>query len=344
MIAIGLDVHAKHTTVAYLDVTTGQITDHRVPTSQVAHRLQAMDPAQCRVTLEVSAIGMFLARRLRSCGLDVVVVDAFKAHRVIESQNTAKTDRRDARALARLLAAGQAGALAVWVPDDNTRDLRTVTRSREALVGIATELRNQLRALLRAENQSCPYEDLTGRGGHHWMEAFIAGLSALMRAAYQALWLTLLDIKRSIAELERTIAKLAAEDETARRLMTIPGCGHVTALTVIAEIGDIARFASAAQLRSYSGLTPGIHQSGDSTRLGPLTKRGNPHLRRVMVLLAQHVSRSQALRGTRLKTAHWRVLCKHGPNPAKVDLARRLLSVIFAMLRDGTDFDAQRAA
>jgi len=118
----------------------------------------------------------------------VVVVDAFKAHRIIESQNTAKTDRRDATALARLVAGGQAADLAIWVPDDRTRELRQLTRSREGLVKVSTQLRNQLRAIIRGEGQACRFTDLTGRGGRRWVEQFIAGLPGAAALGCRTVW------------------------------------------------------------------------------------------------------------------------------------------------------------
>lgn len=348
MIAIGLDVHVKRTAVALLDTQTGQTRRTSADTAELASRLEERladaDRDQCRVCIEVSATGTFVARLLHSYGFDVVVVDAFKAHRVIESQNTAKTDQRDATALARLLAAGQADAIAVWVPDPPTMQLRTLTRGRETLVKHNTMLRNAVRSVIRIMGATCPYDDLTGRGGRQWVEQFIASQPPLTSLTCQTLFNALLDTKARIGELEQEIVKIAKTDDTAQRLMTIHGCGAVLALTIAAEIGDISRFETAGQLRSYSGLTPGIHQSGDKSRTGPLTRRGNPHLRRAVMLLAQHVSRSKALQDTPLKRAHYRVLVKHGPNPAKAELGRRLLSVIHAMLRNGTDFDAQRAA
>lgn len=90
-------------------------------------------------------------------------------------------------------------------------------------------------------------------------------------------------------------------------------------------------------MRSYAGLAPSIWQSGERCFLGKLTK-GNRYLKYALVLLAQHVAWSRHFADTRIKRAYCRVLHKHGPNPAKVALARHLCDVIFAMLRDEKDF------
>ena len=344
MIAIGLDVHAKNTMIAYLDTDTGELAHRNVPTHRLAAELADKDPEITRICLEVSAPGLFIARNLISSGFYVIVVDAYKAHRIIESQNTAKTDKRDATALAKLVANGQAEDISIWVPDDRTRELRQLTRSREALVKVSTQLRNQLRAIIRSEGQECRFKDLTGRGGRRWMEQFIAAMPSDAALACRAVWEALLDIKDRVDALGRAIEDAVDTYAPAQLLMTIPGCGAILALTIAVEIGDVRRFFNAKKLCGYSGLVPRVRQSGESSWTGPLVKQGNAHLRRAMVLLAQQVAGSSALKGTRLKRGHYRVLRKSGPNPAKAEVARHLLHVIFAMLRDGTSFDAELMA
>ena len=113
--------------------------------------------------------------------------------------------------------------------------------------------------------------------------------------------------------------------------------GVVLAGLIIGEIGQITRFSHARHLRSYAGLTPRICQSGARSQLGPLTP-GNRNLKYGLVMLAQHFAWSQHFDQTRLKRTYYRCLNRYGPNPAKVALARHLCDIIFAMLRDQTDF------
>ena len=344
MIAIGLDVHTKKTMIAKLDTDTGEISNRNVRTDDLTIELAGNDPQNTRIALEASATGMFVARTLMSSGFNVVVVESYRAHRIIESQNNAKTDKRDAIALAKLVGYGQADDMAVWVPDQTTRELRQLTRCRENLVSISTQLRNQLRAVIRSEGQNCRWRDLTGRQGRSWMERFIDAMPEIAALAWRAIWQSLLEIQERIDSLSKAIEKVVDTCPAARQLMTIHGCGAISALSIAAEIGDIRRFRAPKNLCGYSGLVPRTQQSADRIWVGPLVKKGNPHLRRSMVLLAQHVASSKAMNGTRLKRSYCRVLFKHGANPAKVHLARHLLRMIFAMLRDGTDFDTELMA
>ena len=125
-------------------------------------------------------------------------------------------------------------------------------------------------------------------------------------------------------------------------LQTLPGVGELSAVTLVAEIGEVERFPAAKNLRSYARLVPQVHQSGARSHTGPLVKRGNRYLSRIMVLVAQHFSWWQGLAATTLKRRYRRCRDKHGANPAKVALARDLCDIVWAMLRAGTEFDARR--
>ena len=342
MLAIGLDVHQKRTAVAILDCGTGEVRERQVPTPDVPEFLEKLRDHK-RVVLETGDMSAFVARKLGSLGMDVVVVDAFKSHRFAEAMNTAKTDRLDALALARL-ARQCAEELAVWVPDEAVDDLRTITRVRRKLVQQGTRLRNEIRGLIRHEGQRCRYSKLTGQAAQAWLNDFEAHLSVAKRSALRQLRLALSDNVDRIRELDDALAELVKDCAPVQRLMTICGCGRILAATIVAEIGDPKRFAAASNLRSYTGLVPRVHQSGERQRTGRLTRRGNPFLRYALVMLAQHVALKRDLQDTPLKRAYNRHLHRYGPNPAKVALARKLCDIILAMLRDGTDFDLGRLA
>jgi len=105
---------------------------------------------------------------------------------------------------------------------------------------------------------------------------------------------------------------------------------------------SITRFETAQKLRGYSGLVPVVRQSGERRYTGPLKKRGNHRLRWALVMAAGHFAGSTKTRTLSLTGRYRHHVYKHGPNPAKVALARRLVDIIFAMLRDKTVFDSAR--
>ena len=114
MLAIGLDLHQKQTAVAMLDMDAGEVRQSKVSAEHVVEYLQGLGDDEKRVVMETGGVSLFVARKLLSLGMDVMVVDAFKSHRFAEAMHTAKTDRLDALVLARL-AAGGAAELATWV-------------------------------------------------------------------------------------------------------------------------------------------------------------------------------------------------------------------------------------
>jgi transposase len=297
-----------------------------------------------RVAMETGSSGAILARELKSLGMDVIVVDAFKAHRVMEAISTAKTDKVDAKTLAELLAKGVLDTLAVWVPDQATHELRVISRTYEQLLRHSTQIRNEIRGIIRREGKRCSARELTSQGAQRWLDDFEAQLPPAIRVSLRVLRSMLAAITQELEVLRAELREIAAEHPLVQLLMTIPGCGALLGTAIAAEVGSVSRFPDSKRLRSYAGITPKVVQSGEQMRIGQIRKHGNSHLRRALVLLAQHISWSHELDDTTLKRSYYKVLRKHGPNPGKVHLARRLCDIIFVMLRDKATFDRERLA
>jgi len=340
---LGLDVHQRRTTVATLDDETGEVTSTLVPTVELTAYLSEQ-PDERRIVLEAGGNSWFVAQQLLSCGWEVVVVHPAKARPILATYGRAKTDRRDAEALVQAFRRGQLDHAVIWLPGAWIADLRELTRTREHLVKQGTRSRVAIRQALQRWGETCPYDDLRGKRAQAWLDDLEPRLRPAQRIVLGALRRTL---ATQAAEIERLSAEIEAwvrDEPDVQRLRTLIGVGVQTAAVVMAEIGDVRRFPSAAHLRSYSGLVPEVRQSGERSFTGPLTKAGNAHLRRAMVLAAQHFAASRATRDLRLRRWFGRLVYAHGANPAKVALARRLLDIIFALLRDQTTFDRERYA
>jgi transposase len=340
---IGLDVHTDKTMMAWVDDATGEVASrpYEVPTHKVAEVLAAM-PGPQRVALEVSGVALFLARELKSLGLETLVVDAFKSSRLLEARHRAKTDRLDAQSLMECLVDGQLDNLTVWVADEQTQRLRNLTRTREDLLEHTNALRCQIRALLGREGERCPAGNLLGKRLSRRLDEIETRLvpeTALCLREYRT---SLQALRESMRRLEATIRESTRGHAAVQRLKTLFGCATLTAVTLVAEIGDITRFADARHLRSYAGVTPTVRQSGNRSVTGPLTKHGNPHLRRILVLLAQQFTRYLHGHDCPMARRYRRCKGRRGPNPAKVAMARDLCDLIFAMWRDEQDFDPAR--
>ncbi|MCX6618895.1 MAG: IS110 family transposase [Acidobacteria bacterium] len=339
---LGLDVHTNWTVLAWVDAESGEIADpYRLDNTELLAHLAELLADGGRVALETGSRSIFLARQLKSLELDVLVVDAARLQPYLAARRTAKTDRNDALSMAQLLASGELDALAVYVPDEYTEELRNLTRTRLHFSGQATATSNTLRSLVRSQGRDFPGV-LSTKRTQRWLDEWEPTLSEHNRLAVQELRQAWAEAQARLKRLDAALKAIARRDARVARLMTLPGVAELTAVTLVAEIGDIARFPAAKHLRSYARLVPQISQSGERTHTGPLVKRGNRHLSRALILMAQHVSWRQDLYGTTLKRRYRRCRDRHGANPAKVALARDLCDIVFAMLREGTEFDASR--
>jgi transposase len=343
---IGLDVHQRLTTVVWLDSETGEMSEaYEVPTAELTDHLAGLAGDPKRAVLEAGTQSHFLARRLMTLGLEVRVVHPFRVRRLFEAlYGLKKTDKIDARGLALALADGYLEHAEVWVAEPEIHELRALTRTRLQLVECNVRLRNSIRQTVGQEGGVCPYRDLTGPGATEWLDEFTQGLPEPIRFALAAQRAALAGLVGQIKALSARIAQLVKARTDVALLETIPGIGTETAAAIVAEIGDIRRFKTAAALRGYSGLVPRVDQTAGRLRTGPLTKRGNRRLRRIMILAAQHFVQVKASRDLSLRKWYAAQVFRHGPNPAKVAVARRLLNIIFALLRDGTAFEASRYA
>ena len=334
----GLDVHQVKTTVVWVDDQTGEVSRSRdLPTAGVAEHLLGVGEV-LRVVMESGLHSKFLARQLLSCGFDVWVLDARKVAAQMPAYKTGKTDQLDARALAKMSFENALHKMRVWVADEHTEELRALTRTREKLVEQTTALRNEWRAQLAAFGLLCPANDVLSPKSAHWLAEHFDQLPQWGQFCLQRLHESLLALREQIKLLDHELERHAAHDPACQKVRSLPGCGALLAVTIVAELGEVARFASLGRACSYAGLTPSVKQSGERSYTGRIARRGNPHLRRALVLLAQHFAWQKDLGETTLKKSYCRTLHKHGPNAAKVALARGLLRVIVAMLRAGQTF------
>ena len=342
---VGLDVHQMRTQVCIIDDETGEILDNQpILTAQLCDFIRDQGPEPLQVVLESGGLSWFVALQLQSLGVPVIVVDAHKAHPYLEREATAKTDAHDARGLARLSYEGKCQRMQIWLPDEATLVLRRWTRLREDLVSARTRAINQLRCELRGLGLDCEASDMSSPKARDWWEQMRPLLPPAVAAVLDRRWSALRSLDQELREVDQQLAELIKEDPVCQQLDSIPGCGLVLIATIRAEVGDIQRFEEPKQLRSYAGLTPQVHQSGEKRQTGPLEKRHDPHLRRAMLLLAQQVTRGKAWKGTRLVQRYWQHYRRLGPNVARVALARRLCDLIHVILTRAEELDLKRLA
>ena len=276
--AIGLDVHRDFCEVAIVEGGALRSAGRIVTTPEALELFaQSLAPAD-RVALEVTGSAWEIARIIEPHVARVVVVSP--ADTGIR-QARAKTDRLDARALARLLAAGELDA--VWSPDEQTRVLRRRLARREQLVRARSRAKNEIHAVLvRRLVGRPPVSDLFGVKGRAWLRALELPLEESETVAACLRHVEFLDAE--IAAVERQIASEALGSADIRRLMTVPGVNVICAATFLAAVGEIRRFPTSRRLVGYLGLDPRVFQSGsEPARGGRISKQGSPAARWALV-------------------------------------------------------------
>jgi transposase len=248
-----------------------------------------------------------------------------------------KTDQIDAATLAKLHASGFLPE--VWAPDEDTQALRRRVAERAQLVSHLTRLKNRVHAVLHA-NLIPRYEGkLFSKGGRAWL----AG-QPLPEDQRQSVLRHLAEHDRvaaDLAALDKTLAKGALGEERVRRLMTIGGVNAVVAVSVLAAVGDIARFPSPEKLVSYLGLNPRVRQSGERPAFhGRISKQGRSHARAMLVEAAW----SAASGPGPLRAFFLRVKDRRGHQVAAVATARKLAVLVWHLLSRGEDYAFARPA
>ena len=333
MIHVGLDVHKGVSRMGCFDPATGEVQDLGSVSNEreaLAHRLGQL-PAPKTVVLEVGRSSYYMAGLLESMVEEVWIVDPAEVRRL--QHTISKTDRRDAAALAWWAAKGVLKPQ--WRPDAETMDLRELTRGKTTLTRLSAQLQTMIRSLLARHGYECPHARLLSDRAQLWLDAVeLEGYAGEMLVALRQVLAT---AHQHADDFEKKVEKASAAHPAAQRLRTIPGIGPFLSLALAVEIGDVNRFPSSTHLRGYSGLTPAVYQSGDTDARGPLTKTGNRWLRYAAVLAAQRIGQMREP-DPRLKRLFLSVAFRHGRNPGKIAVARRLLDLIYLLLKKGQDY------
>lgn len=348
MVIVGMDVHVRNSYLQVSDETGRWLKRGRVGNTlgELAAFLGPFEDQPMIVSLESTTNSRAITRLLEQygeqAGIDMTaqVLDARKLRIIAESVN--KSDKVDAEALTELTRSGL-HLPRCYVPDDEVFALREHLRGRSDLVRVRTMLKNRVHALLHRRGLVTPPKlDLFSAAGRRWLAELTldeAGRSLLDQS------LTVIDqlearVKRSDRELDKQ-AKRQRWCQSEALLRSMPGVGRITALTVLAELGELTRFPSRSAVANYAGLVPVQRVSNDKQSSGGVTKRGSNHLRRVLIEAAwQAVTRS-----AKYGQQYERIKTRRGCQKAITAVARKMLEDMYTILKTNTVFrDSARAA
>jgi transposase len=356
---IGLDVHKERNEVAIADGHSGEVRLY----GSISNDLHALEKLVYKLrgenvvlhfVYEAGPCGFVISRRLAQLGEECTVIAPSLIPK--KSGDRVKTDRRDAVALARLHRAGE--LTGVHVPDERDEAIRDLVRARTDAVTDLRDNRHRLQAFLLRHGYK-----YTGKS--HWIEAHLRYLRELVLAhpahkvVLEEYLMAITQASERIQRLEQHIATQAAQwrmKPVVEALMGLRGIQLLTAVALIAELGDLSRFAHPRQLMAYLGLVSREYSSGSKRRQGSITKAGNGHARWFVIEAAQHyrlapkVSKELSPRleklPQRLKEISWKAqvrlhkkywaLLLRGKTVQKVQVAvaRELVGFVWAMARE----------
>lgn len=261
-------------------------------------------------------------------GIEVAVGNPSKIRLIADSN--LKTDKIDSEVLAQLLRTNFLPRS--YIPSPADREMRQLLRTREELGHDMTQVKNRVHAILGRHQIKVDMTDLFGVKGREYLEQLELGRTEKLELRHHLAHIDFLTEEKEY--LDKVLAEKAVDNEKVRLLMTIPGIGYYTALVVVYEIGDIERFGNSRKLCSYSGLTPKLRESGDKTKIGHTRRDTNHHLKWVLVEAVHQATRYPG----KLRARHQRLSRRRGSKIATVASARRLLQIIYCMLKTGEEY------
>ena len=283
---VGLDVHKDTISVAIAEsgrgnpVFYGQISSKPEALRRLVKALGG-DPSRVSFCYEAGPCGYEVYRQLVSWGYECAVVAPALIPR--KPGDRIKTDRRDAMSLARLYRAGE--LTTVWVPDEEQEAIRDLVRCREDGKQHEQKARQRLKAFLLRHGKVYDGKSAWTQAHFRWLEG--------CRFAQPVQQIVLEEYIQSVRQASTRVAALEEEmgqiwpgwslGPVVEGLMALRGVSLITAMTVVAELGDITRFDSPRELMAFLGLVPGEHSSGQRQQRRGITKTGNGHVRRVLV-------------------------------------------------------------
>jgi len=327
---VALDIHKHYSVVAGVE-RDGQIVLQPVRVEHVDLEgwLKKNLLSSDQVTIESTTNAWHVYDLLEPLVAKVLVANPIKVRQIAYAR--VKTDKKDTLILARLLAANLVPT--VWVAPKHVRELRQLISQRRKLVGMHTQVVNRMHSVSHRHHLGHPRGKRFEEKDMGWREK----LEGMERFQLELDLETKKYLKGQIERVTEELRRMSHEESWAEQmlyLMQIPGFGVVTGMTVLAAIGDIRRFETPKRLASYSGLVPGVEQSGVKLCGKGITKEGRRELRWAMVEVAQRAVKADP---------HWKryfskLERRMHRNQAIVAIARHLLTVVWSVLTRKTSY------
>lgn len=338
-IYVGLDTHKRQITVSIMGDNLHHKTFSQPPDASllIKYLKRNFPGANYYAAYEAGYSGFWLQESLQVSGVNCIVVNAADVP-TKDKERKQKRDPLDSQKIARSLRSGELEA--IYVPSKDCQQDRSLLRARQQIVSNQTRCRNRIKALLSYFGINYP-EQFT-RSGTHWSKRFMEWLKAvdIGKNGNRALAIYVAEAefwRDTLAKVIKQINVLSDEERYAKSvglLISVPGIGRLTAMTILTELEDISRFKSRDTLCNYIGLVPNVSSSGDSEYIGEITHRGNRTLKKCFIESAWVAARTDPA----LTMKYNQLRSRMNGNKAIVRIARMLVSRMRYVLVNQTEY------
>ena len=335
---IGMDLHKNTSTFVVKDkegklIDSVKILTDKNDVTRYINSLKRGDKGK-ELSLAVEPVSQwyYYADLIENLGVDVHLAHPMEVKAIAHAN--IKTDKIDAGVLADLLRTNFLPE-AYFAPAE-VRGWKEQCRFRASLLNLRTQVKNKIHAILFKHSLKHNFSNLFGKSGRRWLETL--ELPEPFKTNLDR-YLDLIDqLTGEIDRAEERITGTVIDCPPANLLVSIPGISYCSALTIMAEIGNIERFISVKHLQSYAGLIPSTYNSGEKQIHGRITKRGSKWLRWILIESAYHQMNCKRIPGF---GSYYNTLKKRkGSKTAAVATARKLLAVVWRLLKDNRPYEA----
>ena len=325
---MGLDQHRAQITADWVDTGTGEVKRGRVAPADregVRKFLSPFSGQEIEVALEATTGWRFVVQELRAVGAVVHLAEPAETAARRGNKKRAKNDRADARHLRELLMVDRLPES--WIPPEHILDLRARVRLRHTLADQRGEWQQRIQAVLF--HHGCPQRRalMTGEG-REWLASQPLPESAREQVTVSVAMIDALEMQ--LGQITEELRAYARRQAGCKALMAHYGIGALTAVTILAELGDVQRFSSSRHAVRYAGMDITVHQSDQRRAAGHLSRQGPPALRWALFEAAQVARRP----GSPDREYYEQAAARLGGNRACLSIARKLLKRSYHTLRE----------
>ncbi len=292
--------------------------------------------ADVKIGVESTGNTRFFKNQVEKTGAEVTVINTLKFKVINESAK--KTDKHDASTISEFLSKDMLPES--YLCGKETENIRRLLKSRERLVRSTVGQKNEIHALLVSLGLSDELRCLQSKKGRQRiLDTLESNNDYVLEAQSVKLMFEIIErIEESVKIIEKQLFELTKDDEMVNRLLTIRGCGKITAWTIRAYTEDISRFASAKKYAAFCGLVPWVQDSNETIHHGKITKRGPQELRTCFVQLVLGIRRCKDTSDWRMMQRYEYMKTNKGSGKSIVAAARKMAEIVWAMLSDKKRF------